>query len=29
MEGVDGTLSWTRKPVEGGTRVTESYVVGG
>jgi hypothetical protein len=28
-EGVDGTLSWTLKPVEGGTNVTLSYVVGG
>ena len=29
MEGVDGTLSWALKPVEGGTSVTQSYVVGG
>ena len=29
MEGVDGTLSWTLKPAEGGTNVTQSYVVGG
>ena len=29
MEGVDGTLSWTLKPGEGGTNVTFSYVVGG
>ena len=29
MEGVDGTLAWTLKPVEGGTSVTQSYVVGG
>jgi len=29
MEGVDGTLSWTLKPGEGGTNVTQSYVVGG
>ena len=28
-EGVDGTLSWTLKPVENGTNVTLSYVVGG
>ena len=28
-EGVDGTLSWTLKPAEGGTSVTLSYVVGG
>jgi uncharacterized protein YndB with AHSA1/START domain len=28
-EGVDGTLSWTLKPAEGGTNVTLSYVVGG
>ena len=28
-EGVDGTLSWTLKPVEGGTSLTQSYVVGG
>jgi uncharacterized protein YndB with AHSA1/START domain len=29
MEGVDGSLSWTLKPGEGGTNVTQSYVVGG
>jgi uncharacterized protein YndB with AHSA1/START domain len=29
MEGVDGTLSWTFKPAEGGTNVTQGYVVGG
>ena len=29
MEGVDGTLSWTLKPTEGGTNVTQTYVVGG
>ena len=29
MEGVDGTLAWTLKPSEGGTIVTQSYVVGG
>jgi uncharacterized protein YndB with AHSA1/START domain len=29
MEGVDGTLAWTLKPTEGGTSVTQSYVVGG
>jgi len=29
MEGVDGTLAWTLKPGEGGTNVTQSYVVGG
>ena len=28
-EGVDGTLTWSLKPVEGGTGVTQSYVVGG
>jgi hypothetical protein len=28
-EGVDGTLSWSLKPVEGGIGVTQSYVVGG
>jgi uncharacterized protein YndB with AHSA1/START domain len=28
-EGVDGTLSWTLKPREGGTSVVLSYVVGG
>jgi uncharacterized protein YndB with AHSA1/START domain len=29
MEGVDGTLAWTLKPGEGGTNLTQSYVVGG
>ena len=29
MEGVDGTLAWALKPIEGGTNVTQSYVVGG
>jgi len=29
MEGVDGTLAWALKPSEGGTNVTQSYVVGG
>ena len=29
MEGVDGTLAWALKPSEGGTTVTQSYVVGG
>ena len=29
VEGVDGTLSWTLKPAEGGTSLTQSYVVGG
>lgn len=29
MEGVDGALSWALKPLEGGTSVTQSYVVGG
>ena len=29
MEGVDGALSWALKSVEGGTSVTQSYVVGG
>jgi uncharacterized protein YndB with AHSA1/START domain len=29
MEGVDGTLAWALKPTEGGTAVTQSYVVGG
>jgi uncharacterized protein YndB with AHSA1/START domain len=29
MEGVDGTLAWTLKSAEGGTSVTQSYVVGG
>jgi uncharacterized protein YndB with AHSA1/START domain len=29
MEGVDGTLAWTLKPAEGGTSLTQSYVVGG
>jgi hypothetical protein len=28
-EGVDGTLSWTLKPGEGGTIITSSYVLGG
>ena len=28
-EGVDGALSWTLKPGEGGTSVTLSYVLGG
>jgi uncharacterized protein YndB with AHSA1/START domain len=28
-EGVDGTLSWTLKPGEGGTSVALSYVLGG
>ena len=28
-EGVDGALSWTLKPAEGGTSITQSYVVGG
>jgi hypothetical protein len=28
-EGVDGTLSWSLKPVEGGIGVTQSYVVDG
>jgi uncharacterized protein YndB with AHSA1/START domain len=28
-EGVDGTLSWTLSPVEDGTSLTQSYVVGG
>jgi uncharacterized protein YndB with AHSA1/START domain len=28
-EGVDGTLSWTLKPGEGGTTITSSYVLGG
>lgn len=28
-EGVDGALSWTLKPGEGGTNVTLSYVLGG
>jgi uncharacterized protein YndB with AHSA1/START domain len=28
-EGVDGALSWALKPSEGGTRVTQTYVVGG
>jgi hypothetical protein len=26
---VDGTFAWTLKPNEGGTNVTQSYVVGG
>jgi uncharacterized protein YndB with AHSA1/START domain len=29
VEGVDGTLSWPLKPGDGGTNVTQSYVVGG
>ena len=29
LEGVDGTLSWALKPAEGGTSLTQSYVVGG
>ena len=29
MEGVDGTLAWALKSTEGGTSVTQSYVVGG
>ncbi|MBV8119784.1 MAG: SRPBCC family protein [Alphaproteobacteria bacterium] len=29
MEGVDGALSWTLKSTEGGTTVTQIYVVGG
>jgi uncharacterized protein YndB with AHSA1/START domain len=29
MEGVDGTLSWTLKSAEGGTSLTQSYIVGG
>jgi hypothetical protein len=29
MEGVDGMLAWTLQPAEGGTSVTQSYVVGG
>jgi uncharacterized protein YndB with AHSA1/START domain len=29
MEGVDGTLAWALKPSEGGTDITQSYVVGG
>jgi hypothetical protein len=28
-QGVDGTLSWSLKPVEGGIGVNQSYVVGG
>jgi uncharacterized protein YndB with AHSA1/START domain len=28
-EGVDGALSWTLKPVQGGTAVALNYVVGG
>jgi uncharacterized protein YndB with AHSA1/START domain len=28
-EGVDGALSWTLKPAEGGASVMQSYVVGG
>ena len=29
MEGVDGTLAWALKPNDGGTNLTQSYVVGG
>jgi uncharacterized protein YndB with AHSA1/START domain len=29
VEGVDGTLSWALKPAEGGTNLTQIYVVGG
>ena len=29
LEGVDGTLSWTLKPTEGDTNLTQSYVLGG
>ena len=29
MEGVGGTLAWALKPSEGGTNLTQSYVVGG
>lgn len=29
LEGVDGTLAWALKAGEGGTTVTQSYVVGG
>jgi uncharacterized protein YndB with AHSA1/START domain len=29
VEGVEGTLSWTLKPADGGTSVAQSYVVGG
>ena len=29
MEGVDVTLAWALRPSEGGTKVTQSYVVGG
>jgi hypothetical protein len=28
-EGATGTLTWSLKAVEGGTEVTQSYVVGG
>jgi hypothetical protein len=28
-EGIEGTLSWTLRVVDGGTEVTQSYVVGG
>ena len=28
-EGVAGALTWTLEPVEGGTRIIQSYVVGG
>jgi uncharacterized protein YndB with AHSA1/START domain len=29
VEGVDGAIAWTLKPTEGGTSLTQSYVVGG
>jgi Activator of Hsp90 ATPase homolog 1-like protein len=29
QEGVAGSLTWTLKPVDGGTEVTQTYVVGG
>jgi uncharacterized protein YndB with AHSA1/START domain len=28
-EGVTGTLTWSLKPVSGGTEVTQNYIVGG
>lgn len=28
-EGVSGTLTWTLKPVPGGTEISQTYVVGG
>ena len=28
-EGVAGTLTWTLKPLAGGTQITQTYVVGG